>query len=157
MPEYNVDTRKSDKDRKEFFKDLSIFNNKATDELLSSVDTTLKAPVYSKRLDKYQKDRTQPFLLTFDDPINIKTIFKNLLELKFIPDLEHIVIKYDLTPTQRAKVRELRVQCDRFNSNLNNNESNYSWSISDSNSIPTLVQIQKNTVPFPQNQSHPAN
>lgn len=142
IPEFNKNTPINENERKEFYKDLTSYNKSSIEKILSTIDPELAQPVYSRRIGKYQNDKIRPFLLSFSDINSVKTIFLNLQKLKSSPELQTIIIKRDLTANQRETVKLLKKQCDELNTK--NNNPNYTWVVSYSNSNPIMTKHQKN-------------
>lgn len=142
LPEYNNETPKQEKERKDFFKALTLFNQTTIKELLVTLDPTLKQPIYTKRLGKYQNDTIRPLLLTFDSSNTIKSIFKQIPNLKTSNKFNKIIIKHDLTQDQRSTIKNLKSKCNDLNSKRD--DPNTFWGISHTNTNPRITKLSKN-------------
>lgn len=68
----------------------------------------------------------------------MKTIFRNIDNLKSSTDCKFIIITHDLTPIQKIIVKDLKTICDELN--VENKDPNCLWTISHSNSNLKLTK-----------------
>lgn len=142
LPEFNKEVPKKDDEKKEFFKDLTKFNLNSVNSILETLDPTINKPVYTKRIGKYQTDKIRPLLLSFESIGDIKTIFKNIHNLKTSCSLKNVIIKHDLTHKQITTIKNMKSKCAEMNSKTSN--SDFYWGIAHTNTNPKIVKLSKN-------------
>lgn len=105
LSEFNKSTPKDEE--QEFFQQLTSYNKDVITEFLSILDDGLKAPIYSKRIEKFRLNVCRPFAIMLSSSEEVKLVFKNLSKLKTTKYEKCSIQKY-LTPLQRTNLKDLK-------------------------------------------------
>ena len=81
------------------------------------------------RIGKFNKDKTRPLVVGFEDESDKISMLKNAPKLKDLSeDLKKVSIVPDLTRKQREEEDELKNEAEKLNQSLTNNEAkNFLW------------------------------
>lgn len=80
------------------------------------LDPQMKAPVYSRRLGKYASGKLCLVLITMNNSDEIKLILRSLNNFKSSARFNKIIVIHDLTILQRSQLKDLKMKCDKLNS-----------------------------------------